>query len=511
MINRLLPTLLFAPLALSLSGCAAMDGLAVGLFDEDDDLVQRGQTVLFVATDPSNLQTDLYVAQAVGSGGEFEEGGPDVGEAVGFEVTRITDLGIGLESSPLSSESDSLFSDQHPFPVPDRDGARVAIMASLRDESTGYTTGGRVAVLDLTTFQTEVGEDIEGLVGVRWTWAGGAMLLERQITGDEARSEVLVQMANASPVRAGPESSTSTYELAGLERSTDRFLLHERDLEAGTTDVWLVDAISGDSELLTGGVEDRVDQPILDASGRWLAVTAARPETALRSVAVIDLSAGPDAPATELTDGEANDCFWPTWSPGLAEDDPSRLAFVCRSAATERPDLLMWDPASPDDGAITLTGGPQPFIFAGTMDGLVVRSEPQWDPLGTFLVFGASTQDDALDGSGMTLLVLPVESDEGDPIAFPIWSGDEGSAGSAHFSAASDTGALLLWDRTETGLEDSSGRHPIHIVFTDEALQTSRPVEIGQDLLVSYPLFLGSNTMLYPSPRALAPYRTRRS
>jgi hypothetical protein len=417
---------------------------------------------------------------------------------VAFDVTRITDLGIGLESSPLASESDSLFSDQYPFPVPDRDGTRVAIMASLRDQETGAFLGGRVAVLDLATFQTEIGEDIDGLVGVRWTWAGGAMLLERQIVGDEARSEVLVQLPDAAPIRIGPDSPSSTYELAGLERGTDRFLLQERNLDAGTTDIWLIDPITGDSEVLTGGVQTRVDQPALDSSGLWLAVTAAHPDTGLRSIAVVDLSGDLGAPAQELTNGETHDCFWPTWSPGETEGGPSRLAFVCRSATTERPDLLLWDPSRADDPAVTLSGGPQPLIFDGTMDGLVIRSKPQWDPLSTFLVFGASTQDDALSGSGMTLLVLPVESDEGEPVAYPIWSGDEGSAGSAHFSAATATGALLLWDRSETGLEDTSGRHPIHILFTDEPLQPSRPVEVGQDLLVSYPLFLGWNTMLYP-------------
>jgi len=497
--KRFFPPLVVLVALLALSGCAENAlRTAGGLFDDDDNASQRGQAILFVATDPTNLQTDLYVAQALGASGEFEgEDGPDVAQASSFNVTRITDLGVGLESSPLGTPTDNLFSDALPFPVPDRDGGRVAILATVREELYGEAIGGRVAVLDLTTLETTVGEDIDGLTAVHWTWAGGAMLLEREVVGDTGRSEILVERPFEAPARVGPDSPSSTYDVAGLERGSDRFLVHERDLDAGNTDVWRIDALDGTSELLTGGLEERVDQPTLDASGRYLAVTIARPE-GLRSVAVLDLDSGPDAPALELTDGATDDCFWPTWSPS-ADDEPSAsLAFVCKSASTERPDLLTWDPAAASEPARALTAGPQPFIFDGTMDGLVIRSEPQWDPLGTFLVFGASTREDALSGSGMTLLVLPSTADDGDPVAYPIWSGDEGSAGSAHFSAASEGGNLLLWDRAETGLEDSAGRHPIHIVFTDEPLRASRPVRLGQDLLVSYPLFLGSNTMLYP-------------
>ncbi len=497
--KHLLPPLLFLPLALGLAGCAdnGMRGTG-GLFDDLADASQRGQAILFVATDPTNLQTDLYVAQAVASTEDFEDEGPDVAEADGFDVTRITDLGIGRASSPLESKTDTLFSDAHPFPVPDREGERVAILATTRDEFSGEVIGGRVAVLDLTTFLSEVGEDVDGLEAVHWTWAGGALLLERRVADETGRTEVLVEVPFDGPTRIGPDNPSSTYSVAGFEAGSDRFLLHERDLDVGSTDVWLVDALDGSHELLTGGVADRVDQPSLDPTGQFLAVTVAHPESGVRSIAVLDLSTGPDAIAQELTDGITADCFWPTWSHGLVEGDSPQLAFVCKSAATERPDLLLWDPSMASAPAQALTAGPQPFIFDGTMDGLVVRSEPQWDPLGTFVVFGASTSEDALDGSGMTLLVLPVAPEEGDPVAFPIWSGDEGSAGSAHFSAASDGGNLLLWDRSESGLEDSVGRHPIQIVFTDEPLQSSRPVQLGQDLLVSHPLFLGSNTMLYP-------------
>lgn len=490
---------MFLALALGLAGCADnATRLAGGLFDGDENEAQRGQTILFVATDPTNLQTDLYVAQAVSVADDFDGDGPDVAEATDFDVTRITDLAIGRQASPLEAESDTLFGDAHPFPVPDRNGGRVAILATTRDDLSGESVGGRVAVLDLTTGQSDVGDDIDGLEAVQWTWAGGALLLERRVADEAGRTEVLVEVPFAGPERVGPDSPSSTWSVAGLEQGTDRFLLHERDLDAGTTDVWRVDAFDGTSELLTGGVPDRVDQPTLDPSGRFLAVTVAHPETEVRSVAVLDLSTGPDAAAQPLTDGATADCFWPTWSHGLSEDDSPRLAFVCKSVATERPDLLLWDPSTSSAPAEALTAGPQPFIFDGTMDGLVIRSEPQWDPQGTFVVFGASTREDALDGSGMTLLVLPVAPDEGEPVAYPIWNGDEGSAGSAHFSAASDGGSLLLWDRSETGLEDSAGRHPIQIVFTDEPLQSSRPVQLGQDLLVSYPLFLGSNTMLYP-------------
>ena len=57
---------------------------------------------------------------------------------------------------------------------------------------------------------------------------------------------------------------------------------------------------------------------------------------------------------------------------------------------------------------------------------------------------------------------------------------------------------MLLWDRATSGLYDSQGEHPIHVVPTQAEAGAARAVVLGEDLLLSYPLFLGANAMLYP-------------
>ncbi len=498
---RALPALsLLLALAPAASGCAEnalRTADVAGAFGDDDDDEIRGQTILFVGTDPATLQTDLYLAQAVAPEGGFGDEGPDATEAESFAVSRLTDLSIGGSSSPLENEADGLFSDDQPFPVPDRDGRRVAMMATARDPDSGYSSGGRVAVLDVDFADLTIGDDVEGLRSVHWSGLGGALLLERDVPGDPSRGEILLQDDAGALSRLGPETDTATHTFAGLETGTDRFLLHERDFAEGTTDVWRVDPLTGDAELLTGGIADRVDHPLLDPTGRWLAMARSRPESELRAVIVVDLEGGADAEPWLLGDDAVDDCFWPSWSPPARAKDPT-LVFVCKDAVSERPDLMAWRPATPETAPFALTVGAQPDIFLNTFDGLVIRSAPQWDPTGGYVVFGASTEDETLNGGGTTLLGLPIPAADELATAYPIWSGDEGSAGWAHFSATSSAGNLLLWDRSATGLQDSSGSHPIQIVPADDANQPAVPVALGQDLLVTHPLFLGGNTMLYP-------------
>jgi hypothetical protein len=191
-----------------------------------------------------------------------------------------------------------------------------------------------------------------------------------------------------------------------------------------------------------------------------------------------------------------------------------QLTFVCQNPLSSRPDIGLWssstlpnleaasdtsesDPDSSDSyDAALLTAVSQPSIFEGTMDGLVVRSRPQWDPLGEVLIFGVSTHDEAMSGSGMTLLVLPIGG-----TAYSIYSGGGTSVDWVHFSADAEDQSLLLWERSETGLEDTAasvGGQPIRVVGIAEPDPAPTYVSLGQDLLVSYPMFLGENTHFYP-------------
>ncbi len=485
------------------SGCAAMEGTA--LYGDDDDALARGQTIVFVGTDPTTLETDLYAVQAVGELDSDDLQGPDLIDAQGFDVTALVDLGVGAPTSPLRDSSDSLFTADQPFTVPDRAGTQLAVLASIRDADSGEVSAGRVALIDLA-FGAEpaVSDPIDGLQTVSFTWDGGWLVYERSVPGSTGRTEVLVQrpigVGFSDPIQIGPSADATSVEVVGLGKQSERILLLERDLETGVADVWLADPETGDAELLTGEdyLEDRVDQPALSPDGRWLAMVRSRPDSA-RAVVVLDLE---EDSLEELTDDLVADCFWPTWAPSEELEAP-RLVFVCSDLSSEQPDLLRWD-AEPGAETVSLTSGPQPFI-GGTMDGLVIRTEPRWDPQVQLVVFGASTPEEALSGAGMTLMVLPVEPLEGDSLVYPIWSGDEASAGWAHFSASAQSsleadasGPMLLWDRDNSGLQDTAGNHPIHVLPTHLANPDPQPVDLGVNLLVSYPLFLGSNTMLYP-------------
>ncbi|MCO4771737.1 MAG: hypothetical protein KDA24_17030, partial [Deltaproteobacteria bacterium] len=131
----------------------------------------------------------------------------------------------------------------------------------------------------------------------------------------------------------------------------------------------------------------------------------------------------------------------------------------------------------------------------GSMDGLVLRSRLRWDPSGALLMFGASSATDASQDAAMSLLI--VDPTEGR--AVPVYDGDDGLADLAHFAAASSEPVLLVWDTSSDGLDDSLGLHPIQLVSANpEASRTVRGVNLGRNLKVEYPLFLGGNTLLYP-------------
>ena len=116
-------------------------------------------------------------------------------------------------------------------------------------------------------------------------------------------------------------------------------------------------------------------------------------------------------------------------------------------------------------------------------------------------MFGASTEEQALAGEGMTILTFPLEDglplDRQEPLAYPVYPSGSGAADWLHFSAGSAEPILMLWDRDETGLEDSDGGHPIKVVSVAEDGGLPRPIALGQDLRVSFPVFLGRNTLFY--------------
>jgi len=483
-----------ASLVVGVSACA-MPADETGLWGPEEQEL-RGRTILFVGTDPETLRTDLYMAQAVvEEQGELQvdddDSEPGISEASDFEVFSITEMLVGGNNA-LQSETDTLFSEEVPFPVPDLAGDRIAILGTTRD-AYGEPEGGRIQLLETQDGTSRLGDEVEGLFAVNFTWNGNWLILDRRAPEDPARTEVLVVAPDLinyqAPHPVGPEGPGLSLEFAGHVRDSDRFLVVARDLASGESDAFLVDPDDGTSLALTDQAEltDRVDEPVLSPDGRWLAVTRGRPEPGGRAVVVVDTQADPPE-LFVLSDDATDDCRWPVWS--MPEAGSSQLAFACVNRATERPDVLRWVPGAAESEV--LTAGPQD-IFDGTMDGLVFRSAPFWDPLGEFVVFGASRPEDVEEGVGLTLAVLPVGE-----VAYPVWSGYEGSGGWAHFSSATQERNLLLWDRAESGLEDSQGKHPIKIVFTDQTEQSTRPVELGRDLMVAYPLLLGWNTMLYP-------------
>ena len=200
---------------------------------------------------------------------------------------------------------------------------------------------------------------------------------------------------------------------------------------------------------------------------------------------------------TPLTTELGADCQQPAWNP--APLGSHQLVYVCEDLSTGRPDIYLWQGDEPPQGSSpsmdSLTGGAQPSVPEGSMDGLVLRSRLRWDPTGSVLLFGASSASDAAIDAPMSLLVL----DPAERRAVPVYDGDNGVADLVHFAAASSDPVLLVWDISTLGTEDSVGRHPIQLVAADPlGPRTVRGVDLGRDLIVEYPLFLGGNTLLYP-------------
>lgn len=484
--SRSLP---LVPVLLLLAGCA--DGEAVGLFDDTAGLdPQAGQTVLFVGTDPITLETGLWLVKALG---DEADGVPELATANSFELEALDTIDLRGEEGLLQTDVDTLFSETTPFPVPDYNGVRIAVIGGTPAEDDTGPTLGRVAVFDRNLSTLSVGPEIAGLLSAHFSWAGGLLILERARGDGDLHS---VGVLDPDDLHRGAEFYESfsgvppgaDVRFAGLEHGSDAFLVVAR--EPGLpTEVYRIDTDSSDAELLTDEVFGSASDPTLSSNGRWLAVSVDAEGYDGASIALVDLLEG----TTEiLTDGATSHCFWPAWSPVSA---PISLAFVCEDLATERPDLARWRPGVGFDVPSSyLTAGAQPAVPSG-MEGQIFLSRPQWAPDGSRLVFGSSSRG---SGNDTALLVQPVNDEGLAESLYPVFLGEEGSIGWFHFSEAAGANSLLVWDRSLTGLQSSQGLDPIVVVPTDTSTPPRRGVSLASDLLVSYPMFLGQNSMFYP-------------
>ena len=501
---------LSALLALSvLSLCACSNAELARLGPEPTSFSEQaiGESLLLVGTDPTTLSTDLYLVRASSS----QSNTPSIASAESYELDRLTDT--AAVDGELLLAGDRLFTDSQPHPVPDRAGNHIALIA-VEASPEGMQPIGRVALYDLTSRSMQVSLDVLGIRGVRFTGEGGALVIDR--VDASGFSELLLLPSDdlkADPIALylDDEGSSGGFsqQYAGSIDGSDDFLVMSTHEASGVSSVSRVDAFSGIGTVISADLDGRLTEPSLSRDGRLLAVTLTRLNEDRRFVVVIDV----DGAAHRVTDILDADCYWPVWSPTMDEKLSSQLAFVCQDPLSGRPDIGLWSSSSladvdlagasdevglePSDyGADLLTAVSQPSIFEGTMDGLVVRSKPQWGPEGRALIFGASTYDQAMAGAGMTLLVLPLGG-----TAYSIYSGSGTSVDWAHFSAGTDDQSLLLWERSETGLEDSSAladAQPIRIVSIAEPNPIPTFVSLGRDLLVWYPMFLGDNTHFYP-------------
>ncbi len=453
---------------------------------EDAALQERGQTVLFVGTDPVSLETDLFLAKALA-----EEGEPPPGllEAEGFEIDALGIVALG-RAAGLFAEGGDLFSNALPYAVPDRDGSRIGLVTTPTSADDLSEPIGRAGVFDIDTGLFLTTDDLPGLASLHFSANGGFVYLATEdaegqplsfsILPSDALDDRPVESAEVTGLPADAQ-----VQLAATVRDSDDFLVVAR-AEGGNAGVYRVDPVLAEATLLTDPEAGNVTSPALSPSGDRLAATVSTYDNTVRSLVIFDLA---NRTSETVSDPDSADCSWPVWAPAEAGED--RLAYVCQSLANERPDIALWPPDEQTSLNGYLTDRAQPAIVGGSMDGQIVRSRPQWDPAGEFLVFGASAADE-FDGD-LTLLVLPLGSS-----VYPIYQAPQGSVGWAHFSALAGSNELLVWDRGTTGLQGSNGQHPIRVVATDSPNPSPRGVDLGQDLLVSYPLFLGLNTMLYP-------------
>jgi len=477
-------------------------------------LEATGETLLFVGTDPTTLNTELYLVRAVSSAAD----NPSIAGADSYELERLTDLGSAEPEGLLVSEADRLFSDSLPYPIPDELGNRIALLATDSSASPEQASG-RIAVIDLLTRATTISNDVVGLQGVRFTQTGDWLILEQVIEGGAQRLLLLpADDLQADLLEVAIPDPQLSQEFAGVISGSNDFLVLARNEDAGTSSVYRVEAETGTAALLTGELQGLLTGPTLNADGTVLALTLTDIWADKRSIVVVDEAGQP----SRVTDNLDADCYWPTWSPATDAKQGDLLAFVCQDLVSSRPDIGIWDssslssseslndtddtvgcgtdgaaPCGPVDfGADLLTDVSQPAIFEGTMDGLVIRSRPQWEPLGQSVIFGVSTAAEAYAGEGMSLLALPIGG-----TAYPIYSGAGTSADWAHFSGSSQGRTLLLWERSETGLDDTDNSilnaQPIRVIGIEQANPEPTYVSLGRDLLVSYPMFLGQNTLFY--------------
>ena len=497
---RLLPLTGLLLLASSLAGCA---GDAAGLFGGGGNVdAILGQTIIFVGTDSTTLETNIYQVRAVTLGDSVatsagdDDDAPAALDADEFEVTPLTDF---LESpeSPVQDDGDGLLPSYAPFAMPDRLGARVAVIASGTDVDS--IPIGRTAVLDLATRAMELAPDVRGLDSVRFTWLGAHLLFET-VDGTSGIAWMPFPLdAEAAPTPVAWEGAASV-EFAGLIPGSDSFLATVLDASSQSI-VLRVDPTENLVEPVTLAGPGAFSEFAISAEG-MLAATRRAPDTGRRDIVVTQWDGAEPASWTVLTSTLDSACFDSAWAPADPDGvEPPRLAYVCENATNGRPDVLLWEGVEPPPAGTSapvmevLTGGAQTAVPDGTMDGLVVRSRLQWDPSGRIVVFGASNADDAFNAEAMTLLALDIDEQR----AIPIYDGDNGLADLAHFSSVAPDPVLLVWDRSSSGVEDGSGRNAIQLVAADPSgSRTVRGVSLGRDLLVAYPLFLGGNSLFYP-------------
>ena len=458
-----------------------------------------GQKILFVGADPSDLRRSFYLAEAVQElRSSTDETGPDLTEAESF---NITDLGAGTEPylSTEQGELMELFPSSSPFPVPDRTGSLVAAVAALPEEANSHGVG-RVLIRNLITGQLIVTPDLHGIHSLHFSWFGGWLLVGHQDAEEPDRQLLsLIDHLDGGVIVPLLPDDDATFRFAGLERWSDRLLLLREDRSTLRRDIIRYEPGSGTSELLTESVEGQISSASLSPKGRWIALEITDEMTGTRQLAALDLDS-PQADPQLLGAEGTDECFWGAWQPevlparGEEPEFVARLAAVCQSMDAGRPDIVLWTPGE-TDALQHLTQAPQPELFDGSMAGLTIRSQIRWAPNAQLLVFGASPTEDALESGSMSLVALSLSPGS---TASPIFSAGESSSAWAHFSSAITRPHLIVWDRSETGLADSSGRHPILVVMADQPGSSPHGVQLGQNLYVSYPQYLGANTMLYP-------------
>ena len=386
-----------------------------------------------------------------------------------------------------------LFPSSAPFPVPDRTGSLVAAVAAL-PEDTNSGGMGRVLIRNLITNELSVTPDLHGIHSLNFSWFGRWILVGHQDDKEPERQRLsLIDHLEGGDVVPLLPDEDATFRFAGLERWSDRLLLLREDRSTLRRDIIRYEPGNGLSELLTESVEGQISSASLSPRGGWIALEITDEITGTRQLAAIDL----DSPGTDLHLLGAEDtqeCFWGSWQPELLPargEEPNfvaRLAAVCQSLDAGRPDIVLWTPGEAD-GVQHLTQAPQPELFDGSMAGLTIRSQIRWAPNAQLLVFGASPTEDALESGPMSLVALSLTPGS---TASPIFSDAESSSAWAHFSSAITRPHLLVWNRSETGLADSSGRHPILVVMADQPGSIPHGVQLGQDLYVSpIPSILG--------------------